>query len=231
MVSVKYDKVSIAYDDFVAIENVTLNIPDGEITTLLGPSGCGKSTLLRALAGFVEPFEGEIYLGDREVTYLSPQKRNTAMIFQNYALWPHLTIFKNVEYGLKLRLKQKIVFTTDISLKGIIEGLTFNNYGASDILAKMAEEFKEFMIGKDVKEVWLYTLEDILPVFKIPEDLSSFKLKYSYNSVYKNANFLLGALQKTIRTYYELVIKELPEWIPPKRTKFEKTKIRTNPAL
>jgi len=231
MVSVKYDKVSIAYDDFVAIENVTLNIPDGEITTLLGPSGCGKSTLLRALAGFVEPFEGEIYLGDREVTYLSPQKRNTAMIFQNYALWPHLTIFKNVEYGLKLRLKQKIVFTTDISLKGIIEGLTFNNYGASDILAKMAEEFKEFMIGKDVKEVWLYTLEDILPVFKIPEDLSSFKLKYSFNSVYKNANFLLGALQKTIRTYYELVIKELPEWIPPKRTKFEKTKIRTNPAL
>ena len=125
MVSVKYDKVSIAYDDFVAIENVTLNIPDGEITTLLGPSGCGKSTLLRALAGFVEPFEGEIYLGEREVTYLSPQKRNTAMIFQNYALWPHLTIFKNVEYGLKLRLKQKIVFTTDISLKGIIEGLTF----------------------------------------------------------------------------------------------------------
>ena len=98
MVSVKYNKVSIAYDDFVAIDNITLNIHDGEITTLLGPSGCGKSTLLRALAGFVEPFEGQIYLGDKEITYLPPQKRNTAMIFQNYALWPHLTIFKNVEY-------------------------------------------------------------------------------------------------------------------------------------
>ncbi len=217
MVSVKYDKVSIAYDDFIAIDNVTLNIPDGEITTLLGPSGCGKSTLLRALAGFVEPFEGQIFLGDREVTHLPPQKRNTAMIFQNYALWPHLTIFKNVEYGLKLRLKQKIVYIADISQKEVIEGLTHNKYGSSDELAKNAEEFKDFMIGKNVKDVWSYTLEDVLPAFKIPNN--------------KNAKFLLGALQKTIRAYYELVIKELPEWIPPRKTSFEKTKIRKNPVL
>jgi ABC-type Fe3+/spermidine/putrescine transport system ATPase subunit len=231
MVSVKYDKVSIAYDDFVAIDGVTLNIPDGEITTLLGPSGCGKSTLLRALAGFVEPFEGHIFLGDREVTDLPPQKRNTAMIFQNYALWPHLTIFKNVEYGLKLRLKQKIVYTADISPKGIIEGLYFNRYGATDTLADMAVEFKDFIIGKDVKDIWNYSLEDILPAFKYPEDISNLKLKYSFDSIHRNAKFLLGAVQKTIRAYYELVIKELPDWIPPKRTKFEKTRIRANPAL
>lgn len=111
MVSVKYKNIGIAYDDFIAVRNIDLEIPDGEITTLLGPSGCGKTTLLRSLAGFVEPFEGQIFLGDKDVTLLPPQKRNTAMIFQNYALWPHMSIFGNVEYGLKLRLKEKIVFS------------------------------------------------------------------------------------------------------------------------
>ncbi len=231
MVSVKYDKVSIAYDDFVAIDNITLNIHDGEITTLLGPSGCGKSTLLRALAGFVEPFEGQIYLGDKEITYLPPQNRNTAMIFQNYALWPHLTIFKNVEYGLKLRLKKQIVYIADINSKGDIEGLDFNSYGASEELAKTAENLKEFIVGKAAKEVWHFTVEDILQVFKIPEDISEFKLKYSLNSIYRLAKFLLGALQATIRFHYEIIIKELPEWISSRKTKYERTKIRKNPLL
>lgn len=103
MVSVKYQNVGCAYDDFVVVQGFNLDIPHGTITTLLGPSGCGKTTVLRALAGFVEPFEGNVLLGDKDITILPPQKRNTAMIFQNYALWPHLTIFKNVEYGLKLR--------------------------------------------------------------------------------------------------------------------------------
>ena len=231
MVSVKYDKVSIAYDDFVAIDNITLNIHDGEITTLLGPSGCGKSTLLRALAGFVEPFEGQIYLGDKEITYLPPQNRNTAMIFQNYALWPHLTIFKNVEYGLKLRLKKQIVFVVEINPKKVIEELTFNSYGASKELAQAAENMKEFIIGKDAQEVWQFTVEDILPVFKIPEDISALKLKYSLNSIYRQAKFLLGALQATIRFHYENIIKELPEWIPSRKTRYEKIKIRKNPLL
>ena len=107
MVSVTYKNVSIAYDDFVVVENLSLDIFDGEITTLLGPSGCGKTTLLRAIAGFVEPYEGAVFLGNRDITLLPPQKRNTAMIFQNYALWPHLTIFENVEYGLKIRKSQE----------------------------------------------------------------------------------------------------------------------------
>lgn len=103
MVDIKYENISIAYGNFVVVKNLNLEIQHGEITTLLGPSGCGKTTLLRALAGFVEPFEGSIYLGGKDVTMLPPQKRNTAMIFQNYALWPHMSIFQNVEYGLKLR--------------------------------------------------------------------------------------------------------------------------------
>ena len=231
MVSVKYDKVSIAYDDFVAIDNITLNIHDGEITTLLGPSGCGKSTLLRALAGFVEPFEGQIYLGDKEITYLPPQNRNTAMIFQNYALWPHLTIFKNVEYGLKLRLKKQIVYIADVNPKGVIEEVSFNNYGASEELAQAAENLKELVVGKNPQEIWHFTIEDILPVFKIPEDISIFKLKYSLNSIYRQSKFLLGALQATIRFHYENIIKELPEGIPRRKTKYERTKIRKNPLL
>ena len=103
MVSVKYKNIGCAYDDFIVVQGFDLEIPHGTITTLLGPSGCGKTTVLRALAGFVDPFEGSILLGDKDITILPPQKRNTAMIFQNYALWPHLTIFRNVEYGLKLR--------------------------------------------------------------------------------------------------------------------------------
>ena len=109
MVSVKYDKIGCAYDDFIVVQDFDLEIPHGTITTLLGPSGCGKTTVLRALAGFVEPFEGKVFLGDKDITILPPQKRNTAMIFQNYALWPHLSIFKNVEYGLKMREPEELV--------------------------------------------------------------------------------------------------------------------------
>ena len=94
--------LKIEKEGFETIER-NVEIKAGEITTLLGPSGCGKTTLLRALAGFVEPFEGRIYLGDTDITIYPPQRRNTAMIFQNYALWPHMTVFQNVEYGLKLR--------------------------------------------------------------------------------------------------------------------------------
>jgi ABC-type Fe3+/spermidine/putrescine transport system ATPase subunit len=108
MVSIRYENIGVAYDDFVVVKGFNLEIPHGTITTLLGPSGCGKTTVLRALAGFVEPFEGKVHLGENDITLLPPQKRNTAMIFQNYALWPHLTIYKNVEYGLKLRESEEM---------------------------------------------------------------------------------------------------------------------------
>ncbi len=97
------ENVTIMYDDFVAINNVSLEIREGELVTILGPSGCGKTTLLRSIAGFITPVSGRIYIGDEDVTYLPPQKRDTAMIFQNYALWPHMTVGGNIEYGLKLK--------------------------------------------------------------------------------------------------------------------------------
>jgi spermidine/putrescine ABC transporter ATP-binding subunit len=86
-----------------AVDRADLTVRDGELFTLLGPSGCGKTTLLRLLAGFYQPDSGEIRFGDRVVSGLPPYERNIGMVFQNYALWPHMTVEANVGYGLKLR--------------------------------------------------------------------------------------------------------------------------------
>jgi ABC-type Fe3+/spermidine/putrescine transport system ATPase subunit len=86
-----------------AVDRVVLEVGDGELFTLLGPSGCGKTTLLRLIAGFYVPDEGEIWFGERRVDALAPYERNIGMVFQNYALWPHMTVRQNVTYGLKLR--------------------------------------------------------------------------------------------------------------------------------
>ncbi len=88
---------------FKAVDSINLNIKPGDFVTLLGPSGCGKTTTLRMIAGFESPDEGEIYLGEEAINELTPNKRDTAMVFQSYALFPHLNIFDNVAYGLKLR--------------------------------------------------------------------------------------------------------------------------------
>lgn len=106
---VKLDHISKIYQDhktgkdFYAVHDVSLDIAPGAFVTLLGPSGCGKTTTLRMIAGFESPDEGEIYLGDQAINALTPNKRDTAMVFQSYALLPHYNVFDNVAYGLKLR--------------------------------------------------------------------------------------------------------------------------------
>lgn len=90
-------------NDFYAVQDTTLDIAPGTFVTLLGPSGCGKTTTLRMIAGFESPDEGEIYLGDEAINALPPNKRDTAMVFQSYALLPHYNVFDNVAYGLKIR--------------------------------------------------------------------------------------------------------------------------------
>jgi ABC-type Fe3+/spermidine/putrescine transport system ATPase subunit len=87
----------------VAVDRVSLEIPRGSFTTLLGPSGCGKTTLLRMIAGFYEPDEGSIYLDEARIDQLPAHRRGTAMVFQDYALWPHMTVFDNIAYGLRMR--------------------------------------------------------------------------------------------------------------------------------
>ncbi len=103
MVRVRLRDVSKRFGGVVAVENVNLEIERGEFFFLLGPSGCGKTTLLRVIAGFYRPDSGRVFFDDREVTDVPPEKRNTGMVFQNYALWPHMTVWQNVEYGLSVR--------------------------------------------------------------------------------------------------------------------------------
>jgi iron(III) transport system ATP-binding protein len=86
-----------------AVSHVSLDIRDGELFTLLGPSGCGKTTLLRLIGGFHKPDQGGIFFGEKEISAVPPYQRNIGMVFQNYALWPHMTLFDNVAYGLKLK--------------------------------------------------------------------------------------------------------------------------------
>ena len=95
--------VTKKYGTFTAVENLTLDIPAGSYCCLLGPSGCGKTTALRMIAGHEEITSGDILIGDRRVNNLPPAKRNTAMMFQSYALFPHKTIWENIEFGLKMR--------------------------------------------------------------------------------------------------------------------------------
>ncbi len=100
---VRLDRVTKRFDDVVAVDGLSLEIPRGSFFALLGPSGCGKTTTLRMIGGFEEPDEGVIYLGDKPVTGLPPYKRDVNTVFQSYALFPHLSIFENVAFGLRRR--------------------------------------------------------------------------------------------------------------------------------
>jgi putative spermidine/putrescine transport system ATP-binding protein len=102
------DRVRKVFGDYVALNEVSLEIAAGEFLTLLGPSGSGKTTLLMALAGFVRPDSGSLAIGDRDVTRLSPDKRDIGIVFQTYALFPHMSVVSNVEYPLILRKVPKI---------------------------------------------------------------------------------------------------------------------------
>lgn len=103
MIAIRIEKLTKRFGSAVALHGLDLRVEAGELFFLLGPSGCGKTTLLRSIAGFYIPDEGRIFLGDEEVTKLPPHKRNTGMMFQSYALWPHLTVAANVAFGLEER--------------------------------------------------------------------------------------------------------------------------------
>ncbi len=132
MAAVELRGLTKRYGASAVVDGVTLAIPHGQLVCLLGPSGCGKTTTLRLVAGFLDPSEGEIAVGGRVVSApgraLEPQQRNMSMIFQSYALWPHMTVFENVAYGLRLRrlpdaaVRQKVLAMLQTArLDGLVE--------------------------------------------------------------------------------------------------------------
>lgn len=136
--SVRLEHISKIYlnpktkKEFYAVKDANILINEGEFVTLLGPSGCGKTTILRMIAGFESPDEGEVYIGNEPINHLTPNKRDTAMVFQSYALLPHLNIFDNVAYGLKLRklpkkeIEKKVLDMLELVELGGMEGRMIN---------------------------------------------------------------------------------------------------------
>jgi iron(III) transport system ATP-binding protein len=102
MVGLTVRNLTKRFGKFPAVDAVSLEVAPGELFFMLGPSGCGKTTLLRLIAGFYEPDGGSILFGDKDITTLPPEKRNAGMVFQNYALWPHMNVSENVSFGLEM---------------------------------------------------------------------------------------------------------------------------------
>ncbi|MFD1776215.1 ABC transporter ATP-binding protein [Paenibacillus rhizophilus] len=104
---ISFQDIQIKYGDYVAIDRLNLHIEPGEFFTFLGPSGCGKTTTLRALAGFITPSEGSIFVNDNEITHLPIEKRKVGIVFQSYALFPTMNVYENIAFGLKLQKKTR----------------------------------------------------------------------------------------------------------------------------
>ncbi|MCB1376820.1 MAG: ABC transporter ATP-binding protein [Alphaproteobacteria bacterium] len=113
--AVELHNVTLAYGEFVAVSDVSLSIGKGEFITLLGPSGCGKTTILRSIAGLVHPTGGEIVVAGRRIDNVPIHKRNIGLVFQNYALFPHKTVFDNIAFGLKYRNVEKSVIAQKVT--------------------------------------------------------------------------------------------------------------------
>ena len=187
---VRLDHISKIYKDpktgkdFYAVRDVSLDIEPGSFVTLLGPSGCGKTTTLRMIAGFESPDEGEIYLGDEAINALTPNKRDTAMVFQSYALFPHLSVYDNVAFGLRTRKMDKDVI--DKKVREILEvcGLT-----------ELADRFPKQMSGGQRQRVALARALVIEPkLLLLDEPLSNLdaKLRLSMRVEIKRLQKRLG---------------------------------------
>ncbi|SEW32239.1 ABC transporter ATP-binding protein [Natrinema salifodinae] len=128
MARVKLENITKRYDDVTAVDDVSMEIEDGEFVTFVGPSGCGKSTTMETVAGLTQPTEGQVYIGNDDVTNLAPKDRGVAMVFQNIALFPHMNVFENISFGLRLRkyddeeIQRRVEQAADIvQLEGMLD--------------------------------------------------------------------------------------------------------------
>ena len=133
--------------DTVAVKDLDFTVPDGQLVGLLGPSGCGKSTTLYMISGLHSITSGEVWFGDQEVTNLAPEKRGIGLVFQNYALYPHMTIYKNIEFPLtNLKVEVPLVTFFDFTLTYTYE--MAENDDLNGILDSTASLLKKLGLGK-----------------------------------------------------------------------------------
>ena len=142
---------------WVAVNNLDILIPDGKLVGLLGPSGCGKSTTLYMISGLLEPTSGRIWFGDEDVTDLTPEKRGIGLVFQNYALYPHMTVYKNIEFPLtNLKVEVPLVtfyrfdltFKYTLSANDLVDGILKS---LQTLLKKMGLNKKQFAVTNTVE--------------------------------------------------------------------------------
>ena len=181
MAHVELLNVSKRYGNTVAVNDVTIQISEGEFFSLLGPSGCGKTTTLRMVAGFVRPSTGTISIGGQDVTRLPPEKRDIGIVFQNYAIFPHMSIFKNVAYGLKARKVPKQ--ETEARVNEALELMRISQYRDRD---------PSQLSGGQQQRVALARALVIRPVILLMDEP-------------------LGALDKKLREEMQLEIKHIQE--------------------
>ncbi|TPW33456.1 ABC transporter ATP-binding protein [Martelella alba] len=127
MSDIRLEQLTKRYGESTAVDSLSLHIQEGEFYALLGPSGCGKSTTLRMVAGFVKPTTGRILVGGQNLTPLPPEKRDIGIVFQNYAIFPHMSVADNIAFGLKLRKKSRDEIET--SVKAALDQVGLSGYG------------------------------------------------------------------------------------------------------
>ena len=140
------ESICVAYGATRVLESVSLDIERGEMVALLGSSGCGKTTLLRAIAGFVKPSAGRIVVEGRDITSLPPEARQTAMMFQSYALWPHMNVAANIGYGLRMRGVAKARIAERV--QEMLKLLQLEGYGSRDVAALSGGQRQRVALGR-----------------------------------------------------------------------------------
>ncbi|MHA2433701.1 MAG: ABC transporter ATP-binding protein [Candidatus Thorarchaeota archaeon] len=194
MVEIRLENLRKTFGEVVATDEVNMVLQEGELSTLLGPSGCGKTTLLRLIAGFYVPDRGRIFFDGKEVTGVPPHKRNTGMCFQNYALWPHMSVTENVSYGLKLKRVNGMKYTKSaVELSGgqqqrvalaralVIEpGVLLLDEPLSNLDAKLRLEMREeiMRIQKELSITTVYVTHDQHEALSISDRVAVMDLGY-----------------------------------------------------
>ena len=144
--SVGVEALEVSYGRTKVLKGIDLTIPAGQFVALIGSSGCGKTTLLRAISGFVRPDSGRILLDGRDIAPLPPEQRGMAMVFQSYALWPHMTVAQNIGYGLKLRGVNRA--DADRKIRSILELLRLEGYGERKVTALSGGQRQRVALGR-----------------------------------------------------------------------------------